>query len=774
MSLIEKIRSLNPLKPLQNGMIRGVQSVVLSLLAPGNKNQFIGGTQKFFGSGAGNESLDMLRRITGWVFVCLSINGQACASVPGRLYSVAGRRSNRAWDTVPVRRETLCGMRERPWIDAHTRGLLDRAVIDGQEVEEVTGEHPWNRIVRSPNPILEWFDIVELTSIWRDATGDAFWYLAQDGLGIPRELWPLQPHRMRLVSEPGKPIAGWVYSASSDDVIFPEEAQPGLIVGTSSVGENKKMLTPEEVVHFRRVHPMNPYGRGLSAIHAGQLSIDTLVMMEEYTRKLIEGDGTPPFILSTDQRMADGWASEVIKSWLEQRRLHGGDVPGILQGGLKPTVIGLSPREMAYERGQEAMLRETAAIFDIPWDMVAGKNTGRETSLTADQRHRRGAIAPRLARIDSEINASIIWPFFGNKFFYLHDNCVPEDEEAQATRLTRFVQGGIITSDEARIEIKYPPLGKDGSDELWMQGATQPMKLLSKGGTEGVKPFKAPVGVHPDAGNGVKADGGAGYDRAGAVRLEADPYHPRPEQLEVIDRFLAERYRAVGRMLETVDLAGLRSLAREQQEDIDESDVGIGEDEELFDEETRRKFHAAMLPFVLYWIERGIQEGKRRIHIDLETLVLPEFDLSRPEAQGAKDAHLAHLQNVIWPGLEASTIRAVRKMVQRGIAAGQSREQIIASVMGFLEEKRIERMWNIARDQNRHAEGVGVLIAYAAAGLREHQWIAKDGACPDCAQNHGQIVAVGEPFLSGDTAEPVHGHCRCKTHPVKRRIETTA
>jgi hypothetical protein len=54
---------------------------------------------------------------------------------------------------------------------------------------------------------------------------------------------------------------------------------------------------------------------------------------------------------------------------------------------------------------------------------------------------------------------------------------------------------------------------------------------------------------------------------------------------------------------------------------------------------------------------------------------------------------------------------------------------------------------------------------YTDAGLGSVQWYGID-PCPICADNDGEIVALGDSFPSGDSEPPAHPNCLCTILPV--------
>ena len=74
------------------------------------------------------------------------------------------------------------------------------------------------------------------------------------------------------------------------------------------------------------------------------------------------------------------------------------------------------------------------------------------------------------------------------------------------------------------------------------------------------------------------------------------------------------------------------------------------------------------------------------------------------------------------------------------------------------------RALTIAITEQNRAVSMATMQNYERFGLEKMEW---SGAmpCDICAQNEGQVVAIGQPFNSGHTQPPAHPNCRCALLP---------
>src|SRR5690348_14416140 len=123
-----------------------------------------------------NEILAELKN-TAWT--CASINASTCANYPPRLYVITEHNQPRP----KCQTKALA-----PRIERRLRSLphLPARAKSAATIEEVT-EHPLLNLLRHANSVHNAFDLWELTTLYQEVHGSAYWYLDRDPvLGVPR------------------------------------------------------------------------------------------------------------------------------------------------------------------------------------------------------------------------------------------------------------------------------------------------------------------------------------------------------------------------------------------------------------------------------------------------------------------------------------------------------------------------------------------------------------------------------------------------------------
>jgi len=221
------------------------------------------------------------------------------------------------------------------WVYAAVRAIsgriagtdLDVFVRRGDEVEELTDPaHPLLRLLDEVNPFQTHYGLWESTVMFLELTGNAYWYLADNRLGVPAEIWLIPSQKVRVVPHPKRFIEGYVVRHEGSEV----------------------RLDAREVIHLKYPNPRSPYyGRG--PLQAAAASVDTHEKLKRAEWSAFDHGLLTDLALETDQRLSEA----VVERLREQvRRKYAGPEnagrPLILEAGLKANRIALTPREMNF------------------------------------------------------------------------------------------------------------------------------------------------------------------------------------------------------------------------------------------------------------------------------------------------------------------------------------------------------------------------------------------------------------------------------------------
>src|SRR5262249_9668443 len=130
-------------------------------------------------------------------------------------------------------------LRGLPHLAARTRAAA--------AIEEVT-EHPLLTLLRQVNPIHNAYDLWELTQVYLEDHGRAFWFLEKGPLGVPANIWTRPSRNVTPKRAPDSPSPVDYYQYRT--------------------GAREQRFAADEVIFFRYPDPRDPYAGGLSPLRA--------------------------------------------------------------------------------------------------------------------------------------------------------------------------------------------------------------------------------------------------------------------------------------------------------------------------------------------------------------------------------------------------------------------------------------------------------------------------------------------------------------------------
>jgi len=179
-------------------------------------------------------------------------------------------------------------------------------VRDGEAVTS----GPVFTLFRDVNPRMSRFDLWKETAAWWFLEGEAFWWFGPDyGGGIPRELYVLDPRRVRSDAGADGSRRRWFYQGEGELIPLPAD----------------------EVVHFRDWNPWNPE-RGVNPLLALGMEIEQDYYANRANSHLLKHNAIPYGVLKTDQMIRPEEADQIERRW-EQKY-------GSSAGNRKVAVLG--------------------------------------------------------------------------------------------------------------------------------------------------------------------------------------------------------------------------------------------------------------------------------------------------------------------------------------------------------------------------------------------------------------------------------------------------
>ena len=401
---------------------------------------------------------NIMQQLKSWIYTCSNINAAAVGSQDLHLYATVEEGQNNKFlhKHIPVSHSRWENIKKNSSLKSMAR------VKQAENVVEIV-DHPLITLLQNMNKFNNNYESFELTSIYLDMIGDAYWYIKKDEYGMPEEIWVLQGQYMKIVPAKRVFLKGYLYGV------------PDL----NSIDQSKGLIkfNKDEIIHFKTPNPNSMY-YGLGAAQAVIASINRMNSMDTSEQARLNNMGRPDFVVNYKGGKLDNKEIKKIE------RMWNGAFGGPSKDGKIKVfdedfgleTLGFSPRDMEYLSGRIWSLKEIAGAFGVPYSMLDTSDTKKATSELADRWYAKNTILPKITRIAEKLNEQLV-PLYdpSGRLFLNFDNPVPEDRELLMKENTEYVKAGILSVNEARLRLGMAALD-DESFDIPKVGNSMPTK----------------------------------------------------------------------------------------------------------------------------------------------------------------------------------------------------------------------------------------------------------------------------------------------------------
>jgi HK97 family phage portal protein len=313
---------------------------------------------------------------------------------------------------------------------------------------------PAPKIITTPHPDLTQFEWMELSLAHALSWGNTYYRKLRDGQGIVRELWPLEPCRVKA----GRAADGHKIYAVDERGMF---GHPLNSVPAEQAIEEWQPYTDDGILH---VPGMGYDGVvGLSPIGVARQAIGLGLAAEKFGAKLFGSGSMPTGILTTEQRLDTPQADALKARWKQQ---HGGldkahDI-AVLGQGTTFQPISVPPEDAQFIESRRFQISEIARMYGVPPHMLM--DTEKSTSWgTGIEQQGIGFVVytlrPWLARFEQRLSRLLPAPQFVE---FAVEGLLRGDSAQRAAFYTAMWNIGVYsTNDIRRLENERPVDGGD-------------------------------------------------------------------------------------------------------------------------------------------------------------------------------------------------------------------------------------------------------------------------------------------------------------------------
>lgn len=223
---------------------------------------------------------------------------------------------------------------------------------------------------------------------------------------------------------------------------------------------NMQEFRPDEIIHIKDVCSRSIY-RGSSRLLSANRSIEILYKMHNFQEQFFDNGAIPGMVLTTDNTLSQVAKQKTIQNWqANYSPKNGARKPMILDSGLKPSaILNTSFQDMDFDNSIKAHDVKILKALGVPSILLDGGNNAN--------------ISPNMRLFYLETVMPIVRKFVSaieKQFGYDVDaitsnvSALQPDLKDIAAYNVSLVNGGVITANEARTELRYSPIA--GNDEL--------------------------------------------------------------------------------------------------------------------------------------------------------------------------------------------------------------------------------------------------------------------------------------------------------------------
>lgn len=217
---------------------------------------------------------------------------------------------------------------------------------------------------------------------------------------------------------------------------------------------------PEEIIHFKDLSNDSIY-RGTSRLISATDSIQAIYKMQTFQTNFFDNGAVPGLVFTTDNTLSQAAKEKTISYWMQKYNPRTGSRrPMIVDSGLKPVPIAqVNFKEMDFDVSVNRHNVKILNALGVPQVLFDGGNNAN--------------ISPNLRLFYLETVLPVVRKFVSAMERYFGYDIEPITTSVSALQpelkdqgafLVGLVNGGIITPNEAREELRYEK--KTGLDEI--------------------------------------------------------------------------------------------------------------------------------------------------------------------------------------------------------------------------------------------------------------------------------------------------------------------
>ncbi len=321
--------------------------------------------------------------------------------------------------------------------------------INDQGKHEIMTTTAVARLLRSPNAYETWTQFIYNVVARMLFDGECVCIIVRDERRAPTALHIMPRGSFMPYVEP---VTGAIFYSIGSNPMLPETTD--------------YMAPARDVIHFRTHTPRHPL-IGESPIKAAAIAVGINVALSETQATFFRNMNRPSGILSTDQVLTKDQTVRLRELFDEQSKLWSKGGMPILSAGLKFQPLGVDSVDAQLIESQRMSIEDIARVFGVPLPIIGDlskatmSNTEQLISMWLSI-----SLGSLLENIERSLDSA--FELAANEYTELDVSALLRTDFAgRIDGLTKAIQGGLFTPNEARDKEGLPPV--EHGDKPYLQ-----------------------------------------------------------------------------------------------------------------------------------------------------------------------------------------------------------------------------------------------------------------------------------------------------------------
>ena len=371
----------------------------------------------------------LVRKYWGWTYMCAQVSAQRFASTPLKLYASRARGQTVVKNFAARKVDKA----QSTWLKKRIGKALPQ--VAGAEDFEELEEHPLLDLLQNVNDQENSYEMKALTCTMLDLTGDGYWYIERDKMGVPDKMFVLRSQWVKIVPDKNKFISEYIY-------------------GVNQFGGEAIHIKPENVIHFKYPNPTDPW-YGMGPVQSAAYAIESAELREKFILATMGNMARPDLIV----RYLEGELDPKERGLLEREwnaMFRGPKNAGkvkVTDFRYEIDKVGWTPQELRFNEGEDWIMKKICGAFPVPIGLVDTAQISRAPRAGmegADLFMAQFNTLPRCTLIEEKLNEQLCPMYDGERLFLAFDNPVPKDKREQLNEDSTKLNTCVITVNEVR------------------------------------------------------------------------------------------------------------------------------------------------------------------------------------------------------------------------------------------------------------------------------------------------------------------------------------